>query len=78
MASWNLSPVNELSAKSCAELFDVSLGCWYEWMKNDPSAPKPIHEAPRFKRWDAAEVLAYRELLREEKRTGYGKKKAAA
>ncbi|GHV51263.1 hypothetical protein FACS1894216_04970 [Synergistales bacterium] len=70
--------MNELSAKSCAKLFDVNVATWYDWCQNDPTAPKPVHQAPRFTRWDEAEVLAYRDAMRAERRTGYGKRRETA
>jgi predicted DNA-binding transcriptional regulator AlpA len=71
-------PIQEMSANSCARLFEVTTKCWYEWVHDDPAAPKPVHEAPRFTRWDKKEVREYQALLIRENRTGYGKRKAAA
>ena len=70
--------MRELSAKSCAELFDVTRKTWYEWVRNDPAAPLPVHEAPGYTRWDETDVLAYQALLIAERRTGHVKKKEAA
>jgi predicted DNA-binding transcriptional regulator AlpA len=70
--------LQEWAARDCANLFHVTTKTWYEWVKNDPTAPKPVHEAPRFTRWDEADVLTYQALLIAERRTGYGKRKAAA
>jgi predicted DNA-binding transcriptional regulator AlpA len=69
--------VKEMSANSCAKMFDVTTKCWYQWVRNDPTAPKPVHVAPRHTRWDEEEVLAYQALLIREGRTGYGKRKVA-
>jgi predicted DNA-binding transcriptional regulator AlpA len=67
-----------LSAKNCAEIFGIWPGSWYRWVKRDPAAPKPVISAPRYTRWSEEDVLAYKELLIKERRTGYMKKKEAA
>jgi hypothetical protein len=30
-----------MSANSCAALFDVTPKTWYQWVREDPTAPRP-------------------------------------
>jgi predicted DNA-binding transcriptional regulator AlpA len=70
--------MQEMSAKDCAGLFKVKPKTWYEWCRYDPTAPRPVHHAPRFTRWNEEDVLAYQALLIAENRTGYVKRKEVA
>ena len=65
-----------LSARDCANMFSVTTKTWYEWVRNDPTAPRQAIETPRFSRWRDCDVAAYQETLIAEQRTGYMKKGA--
>lgn len=70
MSLWQL-----LDAKGCAALLSISVGAWYDWVRNDPTAPQPVLKAGKgktaFSRWLLADVEAYTQLLIKEQRTGY-------
>jgi predicted DNA-binding transcriptional regulator AlpA len=70
--------MNFLTAHDCANLFRVTKKTWYEWVRCDTVAPKPVLTASHYTRWNEDDVLAYQKILIAEQRTGYMKKTAAA
>jgi predicted DNA-binding transcriptional regulator AlpA len=63
--------MKEMSARECAKLFGINLSSWYRWVQFDPTAPKRVHEAKRFARWNEEDVLVYQARLIAEGRTGH-------